>query len=78
LIPKVIDVARRNFPDGSFVLDIYEDPEVVDQYLVLYVRLKDYDETFLDRLKEAQEQFIYDLENKDGWIQLTTDFRSKE
>lgn len=78
LIPKVIEVARRNFPDGSFVLDLYEDPEIVDQYLVLYIRLKNYDETFSDRLKETQKQFIYNLENKDGWIQLTTDFQPKE
>jgi DNA replicative helicase MCM subunit Mcm2 (Cdc46/Mcm family) len=76
VIRKAINAAQKHFPEAQLIMDLYEDPEIEDYYLVLYVRLKNYDDSFVDRLKEAQAEFISDLVNKEGWVQLTTDFRT--
>jgi hypothetical protein len=76
VIRKAINAAQKHFSEAQLIMDLYEDPEIEDYYLVLYVRLKNYDDSFVDRLKEAQAEFISDLVNKEGWVQLTTDFRT--
>jgi len=75
IIPEAICSTRKHFPEGQLTLDIYQDPEIEDQYLVLYVRLAHYDETTLDRLQKAEAAFLDALSDREGWIQLTTDFR---
>ena len=75
IVPVVIYSTRKHFPEGQLTLDIYRDPEIEDQYLVLYVRLAHYDETTLDRLQKAEAAFLDALSDREGWIQLTTDFR---
>ncbi len=76
VIPIAVRAAKEIFPEGQLVLGVYQDPEVDDRYLALYVRLPDYDESFLQRLEEAEAGFIDRLSNKAGWLQLTTDFRT--
>ena len=75
IIPKAIHSAKERFPEGQLTLNIYQDPEIEDQYLVLYVRLAHYDETTLDRLQKAEAAFLDALSDREGWIQLTIDFR---
>jgi hypothetical protein len=59
-------------------MDVYQDPEIDDNYLVLYIRLKHYDDSVIERLEEAEAEFLNQLVSKRGWIQLTTDFREPE
>jgi hypothetical protein len=44
----------------------------------VYIRLKHYDDSVIERLEEAEAEFLNQLVSKRGWIQLTTDFREPE
>lgn len=78
VLPKAVAAARAHFPEAQLVMDLYQDPEIEDRYLVLYVRLKAYDDSVLERLEQAESAFIHLLEGTEGWLQLTTDFRVAE
>jgi Txe/YoeB family toxin of Txe-Axe toxin-antitoxin module len=79
VVLKAINSAKKHFPEAQLVFDLYRDPEIRDQYLVLYVRLRKYDkEDFLTRINKAEAEFLDDLVGKKGWIQLTTDFQEPE
>jgi hypothetical protein len=74
LIPVAISIVRKHFPEARIVLDLYVDPEIKDSYPVLYIRLSEYDESFIERLNAAESELLPLLINKKGWIQLSTDF----
>jgi len=74
LIPDAVEVVRKHFPEARMVMTVYQDPEIEDRYLVLYIRLRQYDDSFIDRLEKAERDFLPLLTNKRGWIQLSTDF----
>jgi hypothetical protein len=76
--PKVVDIAKKYFPEAQFVMDVYQDTEIDDEHLVLYVRLKHYDNSVIERLRKARAEFRSYLANKKGWIHLTTDFQKPE
>jgi hypothetical protein len=78
VIPQAVDAAKKHFPDAQLVMDVYQDPEIDDCYLVLYIRLKHYDDSVVERLEKAEAEFLNQLVHKRGWIQLTTDFREPE
>ena len=78
LVPKVVNVAKKHFPEAQLVLDLYLDPEIDDQYLVLYVRLNEYKEDFVERADRAEAEFLNDFVDKRGEIFLTTDFKKPE
>jgi hypothetical protein len=75
MIPKAVEAAKKHFPEAQLTMDVYQDPEIDDCYLVLYVRSKYYDDSFIERLEKAEAEFLNQLVNKAGWIQLTTDFQ---
>ena len=56
-------------------LEVYHDPEIEDEYLVLYARQKEYDEDLLERLDAISNQYEECLVDKSGWLLLTTDFQ---
>ena len=78
VIPKAVNAAKKHFPEAQLVIDVYQDPEIADCYLVLYIRLKHYDDSVMERLEKAEAEFLTHLVSKRGWIQLTTDFREPE
>jgi hypothetical protein len=78
VIPQAVDAAKKHFPEAQLVMDVYQDPEIADCYLVLFIRLKHYDDSVIERLEKAEAEFLDQLVNKEGWIQLTTDFREPE
>ena len=78
VIPKAVNAAKKHFPEAQLVIDVYRDPEIADCYLVLYIRLKHYDDSVMERLEKAEAEFLSYLVSKRGWIQLTTDFREPE
>ena len=55
-------------------LDVYQDPEIDDRYLVYYVRLPEYDEGFVDRLERVSAQFDGRSGTVDDWVLVTTDY----
>ena len=78
VIPKAVDAAKKHFPEAQLAMDVYQDPEIDDCYLVLYIRLKHYDDSVIERLEKAEAEFLNQLVHKRGWSQLTTDFREPE
>jgi len=78
VIPEAVNAAKKQFPEAQLVIDVYQDPEIADCYLVLYIRLKYYDDSVMERLEKAEAEFLSHLVSKRGWIQLTTDFREPE
>jgi len=78
VIPKAVNAAKKYFPEAQLVIDVYRDPETADSYLILYIRLKHYDDSVIDRLEKAEAEYINHLVNKRGWIQLTTDFHESD
>jgi len=78
VISQAVDAAEKHFPEAQLVMNVYRDPEIADCYLVLYIRLKHYDDSVMERLEKAEAEFLDQLVNKEGWIQLTTDFREPE
>ena len=45
LVPKVVSTTKKHFPEAQLILTLDEDPEIDDEHLVLYVRLKNYNES---------------------------------
>jgi pyridoxal/pyridoxine/pyridoxamine kinase len=74
IIPKAVNSAKKYFPNAKIILDFYIDPEIDDEYPIIYVRAEKYDDKFMELLEKAEEEFIRELIDKKGWISLTTDF----
>jgi hypothetical protein len=66
LIPAAIEAARTCLPDAQLFLRVYHDPEVEDMYLMLLVRLPEYDDTVIERIRKAEAMFIDALANRQG------------
>jgi hypothetical protein len=75
IIPKAVNSAKKHFPNAQIVLDLYIDPEIDDKYLVLYVRLKEYEGSVIELLDKARLEILDELKDKKGWIQITTDYK---
>ncbi len=79
--PGIVDVlvdavraVKEQFGEGRLLLRMYRDPEEEDRYPCLCVRVREYNERFIERLKRAEAVFIDRLATVEGWLQLTTDF----
>jgi len=59
-------------------LDLYQDPEIEDHFLVLYVRAPEYEDGFMDRLDSVAERFNDRRSQSDGWVLVTSDFEPIE
>ncbi|EKF49130.1 hypothetical protein H17ap60334_07428 [Thermosipho africanus H17ap60334] len=75
VINIAIEVVKRYLPGVKLFLDLYQDPEIEDKFLVLYVRTTNYNRDFIEKLRKAEEEVIKLLVDKQGWIQITSDFR---
>ncbi len=74
-LPIAIAIAKKHFPDSQIALEYYQDPEIDDKYIAIYIRLKDYDETFIDRLLKASDEVIKTLGiDSSRHILLDTDY----
>ncbi len=78
VIPLAINAARVHLPEAQLFLEVYKDPEIEDQYLMLYVRVQNYDESVIERIEAAESDYIDLLIGKEGWLQMSTDFRQPE
>ena len=76
LVPSVCQRLRAEFgPKADLFLDLYKDPEEPEPYLLLRVRLVDYDTQTMERIYKVTEEFDRELTDASGWLQVTTDFR---
>jgi hypothetical protein len=76
LLPLICSIAREEFGmEAELSLEVYHDPEIEDEYLTLYVRMKEYDDDFMQRIEAVSVEFEDMLSERSGWFLLTTDFR---
>ncbi len=78
VVPVAVRAAHKHLPKAQLVLQVSYDQEIEDAYLAFYVRLKQYDKSVLERIEDAESEFIDLLADTNGWLQLTTDFREPE
>jgi hypothetical protein len=75
LVP-ICEELRQEFPPPTELsLEVYQDPEIDDRYLVLYVRPVEYDRAFLDRLEVVSAKSLTPITHV-GRFDIMTDFRS--
>jgi len=55
-------------------LEVVEDDDQEGEYLALYLRVPEYDESVMDRIKIIQESYYPLLSQMTGWFLFTTDF----
>ncbi len=73
---EICKAARREFgPEAFLTLQVYHDPEIDDEYLVLYVRLRTYGPDTMSRIRSVADAFENELCQTSGSILMTTDFR---
>lgn len=59
---------------AQLCLDLYQDPEVDDSCLTLYVRQEPYDIDILDQIEDVSRLFDAELATLSGRLLITTDF----
>jgi len=75
LLPALCARARNEFGfETELSLEIYQDPEIEDHYLTLYVRQPANEEKIIERIEAIAASYEEDLADKTGWLLLTTDF----
>jgi len=75
VIPRAVRATFNHVPNAQLALEVYSDPEVEDKYLVLYIQDQEYNTLLMEQIEAAEAEFLDMLANREGWIQLTVDFR---
>jgi hypothetical protein len=76
LLPDICKTIRASFgPAAELVMKVYEDPEIDDPYLTLYIRQDRYAPDLLGRIDATIGEFAAALESASGFFLVTTDFR---
>jgi len=70
----IAELVKQNFPQAILKLEIYKDPEIPDEYLLLKIREKQQEINILEKIEEVEEKFAEVLVTKKGWLLLTPDF----
>jgi hypothetical protein len=79
LTEKVCGMTRAEFDESAELsLELYRDPEIDDQHLVLYVRQDHYDQIMWDKIERIQDSYELELADLSGWFHMTADFRAPE
>jgi hypothetical protein len=75
-LPAYWQVAARAGGDAAQLsLELYRDPEIDDEHLVIYIRQEDYQDNLIDRIDEAYNALLNESNyGTSGWIHVTTDF----
>jgi hypothetical protein len=77
LLLRAYDLAFSRFGSRAHLsLEVYQDPEIDDKYLTLYIRLQKYDSTVMKQIKEVRREYADMLKDASGWFLLTTDFKA--
>ncbi len=60
--------------DVELTLEVYQDPEIEDRHLILYVRSTSYPDDFIERIESVVMEFSSEMAEETGWLLVTTDF----
>jgi hypothetical protein len=80
--PEIAELSRKVADDvykyfdfrTQLSLEIEDDEVPNSEYLVMYVRVPEYDNSVMDRIRKIRDSYYYLLDNTTGWFLLTTDF----
>ncbi len=76
LTPFVCKIVWDRFwSSAQLSVEVYHDPEIEDEHIIIYVRQGNYDADIMDTLQELHSQYEAELTGKSGWLLVTTDFR---
>lgn len=79
LLDHAIDSVHSHFASPlQLNLEVYRDPESNDRYLLLSLRLPEYDDTVMERIRIIRKEYSSFLAGATGWFLLTTDFSPPE
>ncbi len=67
--------ARQKFPDAQLVQTVYQDPEVEDEFLSLFVRRDTYDGSETATIRRIHDEFRSLTQSLSGWFLILTDFQ---
>jgi len=66
---------RTEFAGMECSLEVYKDPEILDRYLVLYIRASHYPDSIMDSIEAVWADLDPLLADCSGRLLVTTDFR---
>lgn len=75
VLQLTVNMLIKQFPNAQLIIDMYRDPEINDNYLVIYIRMKRYNKHFTKQLESVEAKLLDLLSNRTGWLQITTDFK---
>lgn len=56
-------------------LELYQDPEIHDEYLTIFVRQQEYEPDIIDKIDEICREYEVGLAGIDGYLLVNTDFQ---
>ena len=76
LIMPICMLVKEKFKHPTQVsLEVYHDPEIIDEYISIEIRQSKYDESVRRRIDEIRTEYDENLIDKNGWIFVGTDYR---
>lgn len=74
-IPAVYRWITDEFPvDLNLSLEVYSDPEIEDEHLVLFIRQESYDQNILEKIDRVNNKVCDFIKDPSAVIHITTDF----
>jgi hypothetical protein len=76
LIIPICELVKGKFGYPTQIsLEVYHDPEIIDEYITIEIRQHNYDRSVMKRIKEIRPEYNEKLIDKEGRIFVTTDYR---
>ena len=75
IVLDTCDLVLGEFKNNAQLsLEVYHDPEIEDEHLVLYIRQEHYDNDIDEKIEDICSKYENRLIDTDGWFLVTTDF----
>jgi len=74
IMPNILQIAFEELKGAKFKLEVYHDPEIDDEYLILYARFSNYNKDIIEKIDAVGKKCIDFLIDKSGWLIVNTDF----
>lgn len=72
---EVADLVHQNFDSKTQLsLEMRGETNSESEYLALCIRMNDYDDSVMERIRSIREEYAEDLAEMNGWFLLTTDY----
>ncbi|MCS7016723.1 MAG: hypothetical protein RMJ19_02875 [Gemmatales bacterium] len=76
LLLPIVALVEAKFPKAQLSLEVYSDAEEAGlSWLILYVRMREYERGFLRALEDLTQAYAPMLAGKEGQLLVTSDFR---